>query len=81
MEDETKDEQEDWEEHVCEISGLPVPVLRGTDQAGQLRGAFADEQLEYDDFLTSQPSIFGSANPLHAAPRSWGRSRDDKEGF
>ena len=68
VEDETKDEQEDWEEHVCEISGLPYYWSPSRHRSSWTApGAFADEDLEYDDFLTSQPSIFGSANPLHAA--------------
>ena len=68
--EETKGEerrQEDWEENICEMSGLPYywsPSRRRASWTAP--GTSPDEDAELDEVYAERPSGFADVSPMHA---------------
>ena len=63
------DGPQDWEQCVCEMSGLPYYYSPSRQRSSWTApGTSRDEEMEFDDFLESRgraSSGFGAVNPLH----------------
>ena len=65
------DTGEDWEERICEISGLPY-FFSPSQQLSRwtASGTNPEEDFEFADSFAMRSSSFSSVNPLHASGES-----------
>ena len=58
--------RQDWEECICELSGLPYYYSPSRQRSSwTAHGTSREEEIEFDDFMERRSSAFGSVNPMH----------------